>query len=208
MKYLAVLLFALAARGQGTWEVGASIGYGFYHNGTIFSPGQTVQAGIRNRFAAGFVLGEDSWDYISGEFQYLYHDGHPFLQGNGVKTDIQGQSHAFTYNMLFHLTDRDHRIRPFAEAGAGGKDFVIAGPAPSPQPIPTIATLNTNDVWKVVYVAGAGVKLRLQRHLLVRAEFRDYISSFPKSQIAPAQGNTARGIFQQFTPLFTVSYSF
>ena len=30
------------------------------------------------------------------EFRYLYHDGHPFLEAPGVKTDIQGQSDALT----------------------------------------------------------------------------------------------------------------
>ena len=208
MRHLIVVLFAVSAWGQTEWEFGGTIGYGFYHNGTIFSPAQNIEAGIRNRFAAGVILGQDSWDYISGEIQYLYHDGHPFLQGNGVKTDIQGQSHAFTFSMLFHLTDRDHRLRPFAEGGVGGKDYVIAGPPPTPQPVPQIATLSTADVWKPVFVVGGGVKFRLAKHVLVRGEFRDYITTFPKRQIVPAANNTARGIFQQFTPLFTLSYAF
>jgi hypothetical protein len=46
------------------------------------------------------------------------------------------------------------------------------------------------------------------RHMLLRAEFRDYLTTFPRQQIVPAPNNTARGIFQQFTPLFGVSYTF
>ncbi len=207
MKYLAVFLFAGAAWGQ-HYEIGATVGYGVYNNGTIFSDTQTVQAGIRNRFAAGINIGEDVSDYVSGEFQYLYHDGHPFLQGAGVKTDIQGQSDALTMNALFYFKKRTHRWRPFVEGGAGGKEYIIAGPAPFPQPIPQVASLTTNDVWKVVFVAGGGVKLRLIPHLLLRAEFRDYMTTFPRQQIVPAPHNTARGVFQQFTPLFGVSYTF
>ena len=52
------------------------------------------------------------------------------------------------------------------------------------------------------------MKYRLSRHALVRADFIDYITTFPKRQIAPAGSNTARGIFQQFTPLFGLSYTF
>ncbi len=208
MRYSAILLIAASAWGQQQWEVGATIGYGVYRDGTIFSNTQTIQAGIRNRFAAGINLGQDYNDYISGEFQYLYHDGHPFLQGTGVKSDIQGQSDALTLNALFYFKSRRHRLRPFVEGGAGGKDYVIAGPEPFPQPVPQVASLTTNDVWKVVFVPGVGVKLRVLPHMLFRAEFRDYLTTFPRQQIVPAPHNTARGIFQQFTPLFGVSYTF
>ena len=147
------LLFAGAAWGQ-HYEIGATVGYGIYNNGTIFSDTQTVQAGIRNRFAAGINIGEDVSDYVSGEFQYLYHDGHPFLQGAGVKTDIQGQSGALTMNALFYFKKRSHRWRPFVEGGAAAKSTSSPGRRRSPQPIPQVASLTTNDVWKVVFVAG------------------------------------------------------
>jgi hypothetical protein len=82
-----VILFAGAAFGQ-QYEIGADIGYGLYRNGTIFSATESAQVGVRNRFAAGIVLGEEISNYISGEFRFLYHDGHPFIQAPGVKTDI------------------------------------------------------------------------------------------------------------------------
>lgn len=207
MKYWIALVFAAAAFGQ-TYEIGADIGYGIYANGTIFSPEGTVTAGIRNRFAAGIDLGYEFSNYVSAEFSYLYHDGHPFLEGAGTKTDIQGQSHALTMEALFHFKPRGRRLRPFIAGGIGSKDYVIAGPAPFPQPIPQIASLTTNDVWKVVFSAGGGVQYLLRKHVLARAEFRDYITTFPRTQIVPAPHNTARGIFQQFTPLFGLSYTF
>lgn len=207
MKYWLGIVFTLAAFGQ-QYEAGADVGYGFYRNGTIYSAAESAQAGIRNRFGAGIDLGYEFSNYVSAQFSYLYHDGHPFLQAPGVKADIQGQSHALTLEALFHFKPRNHRLRPFIAGGAGGKDYVIAGPAPFPQPIPQIATLTTNDVWKVVFTAGGGVTFLLRPHLLLRAEFRDYITTFPRQQIVPALHNTARGIFEQFTPLFGVSYTF
>jgi opacity protein-like surface antigen len=207
MKFAALIFFATTLFAQ-QYEIGADIGYGIYRNGTIFSASETVDAGIRNRFAAGLVVGYEFSDYVSAELQYLYHDGHPFLQGAGVKVDIQGNSDAATGNMLFHFKKRDHRWRPYVEGGMGAKGYIIAGPAPFPQPIPQIASLTTNDVWKVVFVPGGGVTYRPIPHMLVRAEFRDYITTFPRQQIVPAPHNTARGIFEQFTPLFGASYTF
>jgi opacity protein-like surface antigen len=207
MKYFVAIVFAGAALAQ-QYEAGAVIGYGIYRDGSIYSPSGIVQAGIRNRFAAGIMLGDEFSDYVSAEFDYLYHDGHPFLQAPGVKSDIQGNSDALTYQLLFHFKKRDRRFRPFVAGGAGAKEYVIAGPAPYPQPIPQIASLTTNDVWKVVFTAGGGLTYRLIPHMLLRAEFRDYLTTFPRTEIVPAAHNTARGIFEQFTPVFGVSYTF
>jgi hypothetical protein len=201
------LVFAGAAFAR-QYEVGADIGYGFYRDGSIYSASGTAQAGIRNRFAAGILLGDDFSKYVAAEFDYLYHDGHPFLQTPSVKSDIQGQSDALTVGLLFHFKTREHRWRPFLAGGAGAKQYIIAGPEPYPQPIPQIASLIANDVWKTTFSAGGGIKFRLIPHMLLRAEFRDYITTFPRQQIVPAPHNTARGIFEQFTPLFGVSYTF
>ena len=188
-------------------ELGAVVGYGFYRNGSIYSSAESAKAGIRNRFAAGIILGEDISRYVTLEFNYLYHDGHPFLEAPGVKVDIQGQSQTLSPELLFHFKDRDSRWRPFVAGGVGAKGYIIAGPAPFPQPIPQIATLTTNDIWKVVFSAGGGIKYKLMDHMLLRAEFLDYMTTFPRQQIVPAPHNTARGVFEQFTPLVGVSYT-
>lgn len=207
MKPLLAIIFASAALAQ-TYEIGANIGYGFYRNGTIYSPASTIEAGIRNRFAAGIDAGWQFSEYVSAEFCYLYHDGHPFLQGAGVKADIQGQSQVLTLQALFHFKPRSRRLRPFIAGGAGAKGYIIAGPAPFPQPIPEIASLTTNDVWKVVFSFGGGAQYVLGKRVVLKAEIRDYVTTFPRQQIVPAPHNTARGIFQQLTPLFGASYTF
>jgi len=207
MKYIGVLFLTGAAFAQ-QYEIGADIGYGLYRDGSIYSASGTAQAGIRNRFAAGIILGDEFSKYVSAEFNYLYHDGHPFLRALGVKSDIQGNSDAVTVGLLFHFTPRERRWRPFLAGSSGAKEYVIAGPAPFPQPIPQIASLTTNDVWKTVFSVGGGVEYRLIPHMLLRAEFRDYLTTFPRQEIVPAPHNTARGIFEQFTPLFGVSYTF
>lgn len=190
------------------WELGAAAGDGAYKGGSVYSANGTAQAGILNRFAAGAVLGQDLYNYISGEVRYLYQDGHPYLKYNGARTDIQGSSQAITYDTLFHFTPRGAKWRPFLAAGLGAKDYLTAGPAPYPQAIPNIATLNNVNQWKFVVSLGGGVKYRVAPHVLLRLDFRDYITTFPSALIQPAAHNTARGVFEQFTPLFGVSYLF
>lgn len=207
VRFLCLIFFVPAAFAQ-QYELGADVGYGLYRNGSIYSGTGSIQAGIRNRFAAGLILGDNVSRYVSVEFNYLYHDGHPFVQGLGVKADIQGQSQTLTPELLFQFKDRSNRWRPYLKGGVGAKDYVIAGPAPFPQPIPQVAALTTNDIWKVAFSVGGGVKYRLRDHVLVRAEFLDYLTTFPRQQIVPAPNNTARGIFEQFTPLFGLSYTF
>jgi opacity protein-like surface antigen len=210
-RFLSAALFLLSAfapfAGAQQEELGAVLGYGFYRNGSIYADAGSAKAGIRNRFAAGIIVGEDFSRYVSVEFNYLYHDGHPFLEAPGVKVDIQGQSQTLSPELLFHFKDRDSRWRPFVAGGVGAKGYIIAGPAPFPQPIPQIASLTTNDIWKVVFSAGGGIKYKLIDHMVLRAEFLDYMTTFPRQQIVPAPHNTARGIFEQFTPLVGVSYT-
>ena len=207
VKHAFAFIFAVAAFAQ-QHEIGADLGYGIYKGGSIISGVGTAKASIRNRFAAGITLGEEFNDYFAGEFRYLFHDGHPYLQAPGVNTDIQGQSHTLTLDLLIHFKRRDRRLRPFLAGGVGGKDYVIAGPEPFPQPIPQIASLTTNDVWKVVFDVGGGATYVFRQNVLLRMDFKDYLTTFPRQQTVPAPHNTARGVFHQFTVLFGVSYTF
>ena len=117
---LGVILWASVCFGQ-QYEIGASIGYGVYRNATVYAPAGTATAGFTNRFTAGAVLGEDLYEHISGELRYLYQDGDSFVSGAGAKANVQGQSHAVHYDLLFHIFDRDARLRPYFAIGGGIK---------------------------------------------------------------------------------------
>jgi hypothetical protein len=208
MRYFVLLALAAGVAYGQDYELGGFIGYGVYRNGTVFGAGQTVTAGVYNRFTTGAVIGEDMYEHLSGEIRYIYHDGHPFVSGYGAKTEVQGESHTFTYDLLFHFKEREAKLRPFVAAGAGAKGYIISGPVPVSQPLAGIASITSADQWMAVVGVGGGVKYRLRRHVLVRADFRDYMTKFPRRQLLPAQGNTARGIFQQFTPMLGLSYMF
>ncbi len=207
LKLFAALIFASACFAQ-RWELGGTAGYGAYHNGSAIAPGGTATVGMRNRFAVGFVAGENMYQHIGGEFRYLFQDGDPFVQSGSAKGNIQGQSHSFHYNMLFHLYDRDKRLRPYASVGVGTKYYVTTGSAPVPQPFPRIVLLAPVNQTVVLGAVGGGLKYRLGRHTIVRGEFLDYITPMPSHLFIPAKDGTVRGILHQFTPMAGVSWAF
>src|SRR5262249_22780410 len=88
---LAIGLFVSAACFAQHGELGAGAGYGWYHNGSIISPGGTAQAGIRNRFVATAVGCEDLYQHFSGEIRYVYQDGDSFLENSTARGNVQAQ---------------------------------------------------------------------------------------------------------------------
>jgi opacity protein-like surface antigen len=208
-KLVVIAVVLVSAGAAQDWEVGGSVGYGAYRSGTVFgSNGETATAEILNRFTAGAVIGEQPSGFISGELRWTYQDGHAVLTAAGVREEMDAHSHAVTYDVLFHFHRRERRLRPFFAAGGGIKGYIANGPPPQQNPLAAVATLVERDEWKPVLDLGVGVKYRLRDHVQLRFDFRDYLTTFPKQQIVPAAYSTARGIFQQFTPMVGVSYVF
>ena len=205
---LAVLFALASAAFAQSWEIGGTLGYGWYRNVRINGPGAEATAGIRSRFVAGATLTEDLYEHVSGEVRYTYHDGDPFIRLAGREANVQGQSHSFTYETLIHVRDRDRRLRPYFAGGVGAKYFRITGPAPSQQPAPNVASLVETNQWRLLVSVGVGVSYRLPNHLILRADFRDYISPMPRKLFAPAAGATGRGLMHQFTPMLGIGFWF
>jgi hypothetical protein len=197
-----VFVCAAVTCAAGQWEIGASFGYGIYRNGTLFAPAGQARAGIRNRFALSVAIGENLYSRLSGEFRYTYQDGDPFIEAAGVQTNLQGQSHAFHYDLLLHARPRWARIRPYLAGGLGVKWFVVTGPENPSQPFSKIGLLTaTRQVEPLVSVSRGG-------HARLRFDFRDYITRFPDKIIQPAPQGTGHGMLQQFTPMAGVSFGF
>ena len=114
LKILALAGLTSAVNAQ-PFELGASIGNGAYRNGSIFAPGGKADAGIRNRFAAGDVLGDDMYEDISGELRYLYQSIPLHFRR---QKEIYSARKAITCNKLVHPQRREDRMRPFLAAGA------------------------------------------------------------------------------------------
>lgn len=200
-------LWASACFAQ-TYELGGTIGLGIYKNGSVSAPDGRVTAGIGNGLTVGAVLTENMYEHLSGEIRYMYQAGDPFLFTPGRKISLEGQSHTVHYDLLFHVKKRESRLRPYGAAGAGIKYFRTTGPQLAVQPFPTIVTLvNANEV-RWLFSLGFGLNYRVSRHVVLRGDFRDYISPFPHKLFVPAKGAANHGVYQQFTPMIGVSYSF
>lgn len=198
----------LGCSAQQQWEFGAAGGYGFYRSASVFAPAGTAQAGIQNRFALSAYFDQHMYEHVSGELRYTFQDGDPFLQLRGVKTIIQGQSHAVDYEVLVHPRHREARIRPYLAGGLGAKWYVTSGPATPFQPLGQIAVLANRNSTKPLITAGGGVSIAFPPHVRVRLDFRDYITPFPKQVIVPTRFATARGFLNMFTPLLGVGFAF
>lgn len=205
-RIIAALACAALGCSAEQWEIGAAGGYGIYRNGSIYAPAGKAAAGIRNRFVISAAIGEDLYQHLSGEFRYTYHDGDPFIEKGGVQSNLQGQSHAFHYDLLFHSRPREAKIRPFIAAGLGAKWFRVTGPANPVQPLHSIGLLTATNEVKPLVSAGGGIKVTIRPHVRLRLDFRDYIAPFPKKLIQPAPLGTARGILHQFTPLVGIGF--
>ena len=206
-KLLLAAMCALACEAQ-TWEAGVGVGYGAYRNVSIYAPAGKVMAGFRNRFVLTALLAEDLYEHVSGEVRYTYHDGDPFLQAGTLKANIQGQSHAFHYDLLIHARPREAKVRPYLAVGIGAKLYRVTGPAMPDQALGQIGRLASEDELKPLVTGGGGVRFRLLEHLALRVDFLDYITAFPKKVLQPAPLGTARGIFHQFTPMIVSSSVF
>ena len=208
LKTIAAIAILAAAAPAQTYEIGAAVGNGSYHDGTITTSSASAQAGMGNAIAPSVVACDDMYEHVSGEFRYLYQGGQPFVSQGAVKGAMAGRSHTFVYDGLVQLRGRQHRIRPYFAIGAGVKGYVTPGPAPSPEPLPKVAALLAKSQWTLVGSVGAGIKVKVQEHIVLRFDIRDYVTEFPKRQIAPAAGATVSGLLQQITPMGGVSLVF
>jgi hypothetical protein len=190
------------------FQIGGGGGYGLYRKTTVFAPAGQVTAGIRSRFVLTAWITDDLYEHVSGEFRYTYQDGDPYLQQGADRVNLQGQSHAFDYDILWHIRNTDRAVRPFIVTGLGVKRYLVSGPPNPSQPFTEIATLNDTHDTRFLVILGGGVNLKLGARWRLQFDVRDYITKFPKELISPAPYGTARGLFQQITPMIGLAYAF
>jgi hypothetical protein len=199
---------AAAAASAQSWEIGGAAGSGSYHDATITAASGQAQAGMGNGMAPSVVVCDNMYEHVSGEFRYLYQGGQPFVSQGSVKGTMAGKSHTFVYDALVHLRGRQSRIRPYFAIGAGVKGYVTPGPAPSPEPLLKVAALVAKNQWALAGSVGGGIKVSVQKHIVLRFDIRDYLTQFPKRQIVPASGTTVSSLLQQITPMGGVGLVF
>jgi hypothetical protein len=198
---------ACVAQDRG-WEVGGAVGFGIIRNASIDNASGSATAGIDHRFVAGAVVGQDLYQHLSGELRYDFRDGDLVLKSGGQKVNMDGDSHLVHYDVLFHPTNKESRIRPFIAAGGGIRLFRATGQEYVNQPFSDFAFLTRTNEVKPLISVGGGVKAKLTEHTAIRVDFREYISPFPEELFATAPGAKIHGWLFDSVPMAGLSFVF
>jgi hypothetical protein len=190
------------------WELGASAGFGYPMNPSVTTTAGSGTAGFKYGSAFGAVAGNDLYQRLSGEMHYLYRVSNLKVTGGGQEAGFNGETHVVHYDLLLHTADREARIRPFLAGGGGIKVYRGTGTETAYQPASKFALLTKTQELKPLISVGGGTKVALTHSLVLRLEFRDYISPFPSEVVTPAPGARIKGWLHDFVPTVGISIRF
>ncbi len=204
---LALLFVGVSAAQE--WEVGGMASYGFYRNATAVNPSGSATVGFDPGPAFGAVLGFNGNSILGGEFHYDFEMDDLKLSSAGTNVSFGGQAHVIGYDLILHPRTRHLRkLQPFLALGGGMKVYVGTGAEQAYQNLEDFALLSkTHQVAPMISVGG-GVKIPLKAHLLLRAEFHDYITPFPQNVIVPVPPTKINDWLNDFVPMIGISYIF
>jgi hypothetical protein len=201
-----ILLFCVTgaawAQGGDRWEISARAGGSMYRDITVTgtNPPRAADSGFFKGVAAGAVVSQNGGRHWGGEFHYLFQTNNMRLRGadgTAGEADFAAQSHAFHYDALLYFTDRESRVRPFVAGGPGFKWYQGTGRERAFQPLNDIVAFSRDNQLKFMVSAGAGVKVYVGSGVVVRFDFRDYITGIP-GNFVPAAGVRRTGQFHNF----------
>lgn len=195
------------ASGQ-KFEVGGGVGGGFYTSDDVRNGATTGTASLANAVDGSFWLGNNSSHLLGGELRYDYEKTSLKLSSSGQSVTFGADTHAVHYDLLFHFTPRESRIRPYVSGGGGIKLYRGTAKESAFQPLSGLALLSKTDDLTGMLSVGAGIKIAVAKALQLRVEIRDVLTPFPKTVISPAQGSKVSGWLQDFVALVGLSITF
>jgi hypothetical protein len=206
-----LLVCALGLAGIGhaqEWEIGGIAGAGFTNGLNVATPVASATTGFKSGGAFGGFAGSNLYPHLSGEIRYTYQMSDLKISSGGSDATFNGTSHAISYDFLYHPAPKRSRVQPFVAAGGGVRLFRGTGKEEAYQPLSNFAYLTKTQDLRPLITAGGGVKYRMSEHMILRAEFRDFITPFPNKVITPAPGAKVSGWLQDFVPMFGLSFLF
>ena len=191
-----------------SWEVGGGVGGGFYTSRDVTSSGGgSASAKLQTGLAGGAWLGNNIQAHWSGELRYEYQMGDLALSSGGTTATLGAHTQQFHYDLLWHATSTESRIRPYVGAGAGIKLYQGTGAQVTYQPLSNYALLTQQQDLTALVSVGAGVKFQLAPHVQLRLDVHDYLTPFPKNVITPNVGSKVGGWLMDFVPMVGISYT-
>jgi outer membrane protein W len=207
MKILPVLFVCSVAAMAQKWEVGGGVGGGFYTSQDVSSSAGSASAKIQTGLAGGAWFAQNGQGHWSGELRYEYQMGNLALSSGGTTATFGAHTQQFHYDVMWHATPSESRIRPFVEAGAGIKLYQGTGAQVAYQPLSNFALLTQQQDLRPLVSAGAGVKIQISQHVQLRVDVHDYATPFPKNVITPNSGAKVGGWLMDFVPMIGISYT-
>ena len=199
------ILLAPAELAQ-TWEAGAAIGFGFYHDASLTGPTTSGRAGFGDRFVLSAMFGHSLGQRFSIEGRYTFQDGDPEIVSGTSRANLDGDSSSLLAEIVFSPFRRHAWIRPYLAAGGGMKIYRGSGTPAAVEPLMDLAVLHSATDAVGLFTYGGGVKFRLSRHLWLRLDLRDYTTPFPTRVITPAPGVKVGGWLHDFVPTLGLSW--
>jgi hypothetical protein len=204
--FVCAAVVAPAAMAQ-RWEVGGSVGGGFYTGQDVTNPSGSASAKIQTNIAASAFLVNHSAGKWSGELRYDYGRGDLALSQNGTQVLFTSETHAMHYDVQWQFAPQEAVVRPFVSGGAGVKIYKGTGTEQVYQPLSNFALLTRDQDLTALAVAGAGVRVRLTDHIALRLEVHDFLTPFPNKVIAPASGSKVGGWIQDIVPSVGLTFA-
>jgi len=212
MRTIAISTLLLAAAGTGCfaqqWEVGGGAGAGFLPGVPVTSALGSATTGFQSGASFGGYFGQNLYPHISGEIRYEFLQSNLKLQSGGTEATFSGVAHAVHYDVLLHTNRRGSRVQYFVAVGGGLKVFRGTGTEAAYQPLSQFGYFTKTQELKPMADFGAGIKYALSPHLVLRTEFRDFITLFPTNLIAPAPGAKFGSVLHDFVPMVSISYQY
>ncbi len=190
-----------------SWEIGGGVGGGFYTSQDVTSSAGSASAKIQTGLAGGAWFANNSQGHWSGELRYEYQMGDLALSSGGTTATFGAHTQQFHYDVMWHATPSESRIRPYVAVGAGIKLYQGTGAQVAYQPLSNYALLTQQQDLRALVSAGGGVKFQIAPHVQLRVDVHDYLTPFPKNVITPNVGAKVGGWLQDCVPMVGISYT-
>lgn len=206
LRSILVLTVAAAASFAQQWEFGGAGGGSFLNTVAVSGGSGSATAGFQAGAVFSGYVGHSQYKHLGGELRYAYLQSNLKLKSGAAQATFSGMSHAIHYDLIFKTTKNSGKVQLFAALGGGMKAFRGTGKEAAYQPLSQFGYFTKTQELKPMASVGAGVKVALTKKVFLRAEFRDYITSFPKEIITPAPGTKYGTVLHDLVPMVGLAF--
>jgi hypothetical protein len=201
-----VILAAATAAFAQQWEFGAQGGGSILSDVSVSGPAGKATAGFAPGAAFGAFVGQNLYSHVTGELHYDFLQSDLRLSSGGQPAPFTGMAQAVHFDIQYHTSRKESRTQFFAALGGGVKLFQGTGAPEAYQPLSQIGYFTKTQEVKPMVSVGVGLTYQLAPRIFLRAEIRDFITTFPTQLITPAPGMKFGSLLNDIVPLVGITY--